>query len=196
MSDLRDYITPEDAANMIAHAETEEDKMMMIVLWASGRRISEVVGPLGISVADIDAEHNLIMFSILKKRVSENGQIPQAMKPIDHETIAMLLDYCRRHSIQGKIFPRNRRWAQRAFVRAAIKSNVRAANGSMPHPHHFRHSFAVRAVRAAKTPGDLLALQSMLEHKKFETTQIYTQFNPQDSRSLIDRMKEKDDQHN
>lgn len=193
MRDNRDYITPEDAARMIAAARNEEERLLLEILWASGRRVSEVVGELGISFADIDRGNSLIMFTILKKREAAGQPRTQKLKPVDSDTIKKLCDYCAQQGVTGgsKVFPKSRRWAHRAFVYAATASGVRAANGHMPHPHHFRHSFAVRAVRAADRPADLLALQDILDHEDFKTTQVYTQFNPEEAKALIEKMGRK-----
>lgn len=189
MRDDRDYVTEEDATKMFKAASDDKERLLLKTLWYSGRRISEVVGERGITLADITEEPGLIRFTILKKR----EQVTK-LKPMDESLIKELVQFCTEQN-KGKgdkVFPENRFWAFRVFRKVAQKAGIKEAGGRIPHPHSFRHSFAIRAVKVSNTPTELRALQDILEHKDFKTTEAYLQHNPIDAKNLMDKMNKHD----
>ena len=194
MQDKRGYVLPEDAAKMIGAARNESEKLFLKLMWDTGRRVSELVGKYGITPGSIDTDNSAILFTILKKKTDSNGQRPTKWKPVSRELVEEIKGFCQRVGIGNgdKIWPKGRRWAHRAFNYAATSSGVKGVNGKLPHPHMFRHSFAVRATKVSTTATDLRGLQDILEHSKITTTEVYIQFNPADARALMDKMNKSD----
>lgn len=190
MKDIRDYVLPEDAERMFLAAQNEKERLLLKLLWHSGRRISEVVGEKGITRSDIEVEPGMVRFNILKKK-----EQTIKLKPIPEDLIKEILVFCDKEGIKptDKIWPEDRFWAFRVFRKTAQKAVIKEAGGRLPHPHSFRHSFAVRAVKVSTKPSDLRALQDILEHKELKTTEVYMQHNPQEAVDLMKKMEKKVD---
>jgi integrase/recombinase XerD len=154
------------------------DRAMLELLYASGLRVSEIVG-LPRDAADPEA-------GIL--RVSGKGG-KERLVPFGRSALRWLLRYLesarpgldkkRSHhlflSVRGAAMTRQRFWqliegyGRSAGIRARLK------------PHALRHSFATHLLEHG---ADLRALQMMLGHSDIATTQIYTQV----SRSRLRRV--------
>jgi len=78
---------------------------------------------------------------------------------------------------------------QRAFqiVREASKNaGVYLVGNKLPHPHHFRHSFAIDLAKKAKSPADIRRIQMWLEHSSLDMTEQYLQFGSEDLREMLE----------
>lgn len=187
MTDLRGFLTPQQVNNIMNACTTMRDRLLIRVLWKSGRRISEA---LMLKVCDIDFENNNILWNILKKKREF-----RVWKPMDVRTMQMLRDFIVKSNMPDYFYVFHNGLAnksisrQRAFEivrRACEAAGIEKVGEKRPHPHHFRHSFAVDKAKKLKSPADIRKLQLFLEHADLGMTEQYLQFGNQDLRDLIE----------
>ncbi|MDH4327800.1 MAG: site-specific tyrosine recombinase XerD [Nitrospira sp.] len=150
-------------------AEDCRDRAMLELLYASGLRVSELIG-LSVSQIDLNASCLRVMGKGAKERVVPMGQ--QA-----RDLLADYVAYVRPVLLKGRpsraLFVSRR---ARALTRQAcwklLRQRAQRAGIAKPiSPHMLRHSFATHLLEGG---ADLRAVQTMLGHADIATTQIYT----------------------
>jgi len=145
------------------------DRTMLEVLYATGLRVSELVGLTG---AQINLRQAVV-------RVVGKGS-KERLVPLGEEALAWLERYLREGRpalLEGAacdaLFPSRRRRAMtRQTFWHAIKRRAREAGIRRPlSPHTLRHSFATHLLNHG---ADLRVVQMLLGHSDLSTTQIYT----------------------
>jgi integrase/recombinase XerD len=138
------------------------DKAMLELLYASGLRISELVG---LQRGDVNFELGLV-------RCTGKGS-KQRLVPVGEEALAAVRQYLEmRDDIQPFLFLGRRGPVARMTFWRTIKSYARQAGITQAiSPHTLRHSFATHLLERG---ADLRAIQEMLGHASIATTQIYT----------------------
>lgn len=145
------------------------DRAMLETLYASGLRVSELVG-LRMDATDLQAG---------VVRVTGKGN-KERLVPLGEPAVEWLRRYLTRargELLHGKQCPAvfvTRRG--RAMTRQAFWENLRkyariAGIASQPSPHTLRHAFATHLVNHG---ADLRSVQMLLGHSNLSTTQIYT----------------------
>jgi integrase/recombinase XerD len=145
------------------------DAAMIEVLYATGLRVSELVG---LTLASIDADVGLV-------KVRGKGD-KERLVPIGDRALALIGRYLREarplHDLGGRaptvfVTRRGKRMTRQNFWQR-LGAHARAAGlrGKVS-PHVLRHSFATHLLEHG---ADLRALQAMLGHADISTTQIYT----------------------
>ncbi|MDD2506501.1 MAG: tyrosine recombinase [Candidatus Cloacimonetes bacterium] len=145
------------------------NKLMMELLYATGMRISEL---LGLSIHDLKREQHIVL---VRGKGSKQRYVPY-LKSLDplldsylstHRPILLKFNqsdvlFLNRFS---KKLSRMGFWKilREAVVKAGIKHDIS--------PHTFRHSFATHLLEAGV---NLRIVQSLLGHSSINTTQIYT----------------------
>jgi integrase/recombinase XerD len=188
MRDLQGYFKPEQMRNIYNSCESLRDKVLIRVLWKSGRRITEV---LMLKVSDINFDDETIVWNIEKKK-----KPMKKLKPMDNFTIRLLNFYIKNEGLLSTDYvfkspyensrPITRQRAFQIVRKVCGKAGIYNVGNKKPHPHHFRHSFAVDISKRAKSPSDIKKLQTLLEHTSLNTTQSYLQFGTEDLRDLIE----------
>lgn len=145
------------------------DRAMLETLYATGLRVSELVG---LTLTEINLNHGVA-------RVSGKGG-RERLVPIGDEAIAWLNRYLvgsrgqllgRRQSNAVFVTERGTAMTRQAFW-YRIKHHARTAGlRQLPSPHTLRHAFATHLLNHG---ADLRALQMLLGHADLSTTQIYT----------------------
>lgn len=133
-------------------------RMLFMVLWTSGVRISEA---LGLRKRDLDFENFTFTVRWLKSRRYETRVVP--MHPRLRDSLFL---FTATRTADEELFPFTR---QRAH-----QLTRRYFDG---HPHQFRHSFAVHWLRSG---ADFVTLHRMLGHAKVQTTMVYLRIVPVD----------------
>lgn len=59
------YLTPEQVERVISVAKTPRDKLIIMLLFRTGIRVSEL---LGVRIGDVNWQDRLILIQVLKKR--------------------------------------------------------------------------------------------------------------------------------
>lgn len=145
------------------------DRTMLEVLYASGLRVSELVG---LSVAQVSLDMGVV-------RVMGKGS-KERLVPLGEEA----LDWVRRYLAEARMTLLNNQVSNAMFVTARgegmtrqmfwylIKRHARNGGLSKPvSPHTLRHAFATHLLNHG---ADLRVVQLLLGHADISTTQIYT----------------------
>jgi len=189
----------------------QRDYMLIKLLAYSGRRVTEV---LSLKYEDVIPErgnhYGKISFNILKKKEKIDGKwIPRDMKrlkDIDSKVFKELVSYIKwmrigpgdyifgstykpdNHLTDRRIRQIVKKYANLSGIKSYMDDNGRMKD---PHPHMFRHGFAIDVAKNAKTTADLLKLQKALEHSNFSITSFYLQFSDTEQKEVFEgRYKE------
>ncbi|HZZ84501.1 MAG TPA: site-specific tyrosine recombinase XerD [Anaeromyxobacteraceae bacterium] len=145
------------------------DRAMLEVLYATGLRVSELVG---LSVNDVNLETRMLLArgKGKKERIVPLGA-PAA------EAVKLYLAQARERLLHGRrskdlfVTPRGGRMTRQGFYKLANRHARAAGIARRISPHKLRHSFATHLLAGG---ADLRAVQEMLGHADISTTQIYT----------------------
>ncbi|MFL5427055.1 MAG: site-specific tyrosine recombinase XerD [Myxococcales bacterium] len=144
------------------------DRAMLELLYASGLRVSELVG---LGAAAVDPRLGIV-------RVRGKGD-KERVVPVGERAQDALATYLRtarpvllgpRQSRDLFVTARGKRMTRQGFWKL-LGRHARAAGLPDVHPHTLRHSFATHLLERG---ADLRAVQAMLGHADIATTQIYT----------------------
>jgi len=208
MTDLQGYFTLKQIDTMLNLAQNKEEQILILLLSRTGRRITEILGRkaylnknanhpelqkeynevIGLRPIDINFESGQAAFNILKKR-----KAIRKLKPLDDFTLTKLQEYITETNIESHtpIFKLNRWKGFRIVKRLANEAGIGLVGTKEPHPHHFRHSFAVQILKNSNDPTDIKKLQQILEHSNMNITAGYLQFNQEELRKTINKVFEK-----
>lgn len=146
------------------------DRALLELLYATGARISEVVG---LNVDDVTAEDRLIRVRGKggKQRIVPMGSF--AREALDAYLVRVRPLFSARGQATPALFlgPRGARLSRQSawlVIRAAAEAAHVAGEVS---PHTFRHSFATHLLAGG---ADVRVVQELLGHSSVSTTQIYT----------------------
>lgn len=210
MKDKQGYFKEGERQKIFNSAETERDRLLIRLLWKTGRRVGEI---LQITVKDIDFKDSQILWHIEKKTIKTGEKIIKGVKkdirkrydkrvwkPIDKITKDMLEKYVldgnfspERHlfySIKNPLKPISRQRVFQIVRECCEKSKIYFVGSKKPHPHNFRHSIAIDMAKNINSPSGLRIIQTFLEHSDVEMTTNYLQFGNQELRDLLNSLEE------
>jgi integrase/recombinase XerD len=145
------------------------DRAMLETLYATGLRVSELVG-LKLHAVDLNARVARVLGKGAKER----------LVPLGEEAASWLERYlaAARLELQGKREPqalfitaRGAGMTRQAFWHLIRRYGARAIPGKRLSPHVLRHAFATHLINHG---ADLRVVQMLLGHADISTTQIYT----------------------
>ena len=160
----------------------QRDIAMLELLYATGLRVSELVG-LHIVNVNLDPGYIRTVGKGSKERL-----VPMGEKARD--AIKFYLTYGRQDLIKGKNIPfiflnsRGSSISRQGFWKIIKKYGIIAGITKKITPHSLRHSFASHLLEGG---ADLRAVQVMLGHVDISTTQIYTHVARQQLKELHER---------
>jgi integrase/recombinase XerD len=156
------------------------DKSMIELLYASGLRVSELVG-LGLSQLQLDGGFLIAFGKGDKERVVPVGESAENWLRQWLESGRPQLSKGR----HGRVFVNQRGsgMTRQGFWKI-LRAYGTAAGIRQLSPHVLRHSFATHLLEHG---ADLRAVQMMLGHSDISTTQIYTHIHQQRLKSLYER---------
>jgi integrase/recombinase XerC len=175
---LPNHLSIEQMVRFIETPDTEtllgkRDRSMLELLYASGLRVSELVG---LNITDVD-------FTNLTVRVKGKGR-KERIVPFGQHALRALQDYL---AVRGELLIeadedkrdpaalffnyQGTRINPRSVGRMVDKYVKMCADVHHISPHSLRHSFATHLLDAG---ADLRAVQEMLGHARLSTTQKYT----------------------
>jgi integrase/recombinase XerD len=158
------------------------DRAMLEVLYASGLRVSELVG---LRLADLNLAAGIL-------RVLGKGN-KERLVPLGDAAVESLQAYladgrprlARRRSSPHLFLGRHGRGLTRQMFWQLLRRYVRAAGITKPvTPHTLRHSFATHLLERG---ADLRSVQLMLGHADISTTQIYTHLTRAHLKAIYDK---------
>ena len=150
----------------------ERDRAMLEVLYASGLRVSELVG---LTLDQLDLQRGLI-------RAFGKGS-KERLVPMGEVAVARVREFLagpRDRLLQGRashfvfVNRNGARMSRQGFWKNLRKYALTAGINRRISPHKLRHSFATHLLERG---ADLRTVQAMLGHADISTTQIYTHVN-------------------
>ena len=179
------FLTQEEVERLIEAPDTTtpagvRDRAMIELLYATGLRVSELIG---LSTSSVDVDRGLLFCTGKGSK--------QRRVPVGRSALAWLQRYgaARRALLAG-------RDSQRLFVGhggrvltrqnfwAALKKHAGRAGLRGVSPHVLRHSFATHLLEHG---ADTRSVQAMLGHSDLATTQIYTHVTGERLRSVYEK---------
>jgi integrase/recombinase XerD len=157
------------------------DRAMLELLYATGLRVSELVG-LTLPQLRLDAGFLIAFGKGSKERVVPVGEQAE-------HWVGRYLSDVRPGLAEGRhltvfVNKNGARLSRVGFWMLIKKYGLKAAIRAEISPHVLRHSFATHLLEHG---ADLRAVQTMLGHSDIATTQIYTHIHQQRLKSLYDR---------
>ena len=153
----------------------QRDKAMLELLYATGLRVSELVG-LKLTNINLEAGYVRTVGKGSKERmVPMGGKALEALKDFLDDGRVRILENVR--LLKNKIVPhlflnaRGRAMTRQGFWKIIRQYGVKSGLKGPITPHILRHSFASHLLECG---ADLRAVQVMLGHADISTTQIYT----------------------
>jgi len=161
------------------------DRAMLELLYASGLRVSELVG---LNIGQIDQQGQMLRVTGKgrKQRVVPYGNKARAALEAYWPVRALILNHPRTKPDRQAVFVnfRGGRLTDRS-VRVIVKKYARLCNANWDlHPHSLRHAFATHLLADG---ADLRAIQELLGHASLSTTQRYTQATIQQLMAVYDK---------
>ena len=141
---------------------------MLEVLYATGLRVSELVG---LNIASLNLRQGVV------RVVGKGGK--ERLVPVGQEALSWVVRFVGegRAALHGErtrvLFPsqRGRQMTRQTFWHAIKRYALLAGIDQSLSPHGLRHAFATHLLNHG---ADLRAVQMMLGHSDLSTTQIYT----------------------
>ncbi|MBI2860938.1 MAG: tyrosine recombinase XerC [Chloroflexi bacterium] len=170
---LPPFLTVKEAYKLIEALETStpvglRDRAIMELLYASGIRVSELVG-LDVSRVDLAAREVRVLGKRSKERVALMGEpAARALRTyLEGGRPVLVGDRRDRGALfvnryGGRLSPR---WVQKMVAKHALALNREA------HPHTMRHTCATHMLEGG---ADLRVVQELLGHVSLSSTQVYT----------------------
>jgi integrase/recombinase XerC len=170
---LPKFLSVDEAAALVATPKTDtsaglRDRAILEVLYASGLRVSELVG---LDTGDVDFEYATVR--VLGKGGKERV-VPFGSKAAD----ALRAWLAERHKLAGPhsenaLFLNHKggRLTTRSVARMIDRYVLECAMARAISPHVLRHTFATHMLNAG---ADLRGIQELLGHVSLSTTQRYT----------------------
>lgn len=193
MHDPKQYITKEQALAAIEKTTNQRDEILLSLLWYTGARVTEIIQ---LPLSRIDFAESCVTIKSLKQR----GLTPGGSAVSDHYRSVPVPD-----KVMQKIYsfiqnggtkkgeylfshdgkqPLSRQSAYTIARRACEAAGIMhfgdkkiSKRGLHPHPHVFRHGFAMNWL---KNDGRPEQLQDILGHRDYDTTRSYQRFTPKD----------------
>jgi len=149
----------------IATSKGLRDKAMLEVLYATGLRVSELIG---LRLDGVDTE---IGFVRCMGKGSKERVVPLGASAAS--AVAAYLQVRRVRKSTNYLFLNNRgeKLSRMGFWKLLREYGIRAGIKKKLTPHVLRHSFATHLLEGG---ADLRAVQTMLGHSNISTTEIYT----------------------
>ncbi len=208
-TDVKEYIKPEEAAEIISSCENYRDKLILQTMWETGGRVTEV---LSLKPGMIDLINNCIYLPNLKQRKIRKGTKNKRkdntppLKRIfmfpESTLCQTLTDYYRENKINtdswifrgksrdGRVsrmhiwyLLSNRDWGRKHGLAAEL--NIRKIKGGSLKPvwpHLFRHGAAMNMLHRT---GRLDVVQFQLGHRSIVTTEDYATLSDEDRKAII-----------
>ena len=147
------------------------DKAMIELLYATGLRVSELVG---LTLRDLDLDNGCITAhgKGSKDRVIPMGEYAHLwIRRYLDESRGMLLSYTQSETPVVFVTRRGEGMTRQGFWKNLKQYALKAGITKALSPHKLRHTFATHLIAHG---ADLLAVQEMLGHADISSTQIYT----------------------
>ena len=161
---LPKYLTKQEMKNLISVIKNYRDKILILFLYNTGLRISELVS---LEIKHLNFENNTV------KVVQGKGGKDRIVNIVDDDLILALKAYIGTRK-KGPLFSSNwnKKFTPRGIQKMIKKYAVLAGLQEISRisPHTLRHTFAVHALDSGV---NIVTINKQLGHKSLQTTLIY-----------------------
>ncbi|MBI3183170.1 MAG: site-specific tyrosine recombinase XerD [Myxococcales bacterium] len=183
---LPSFLTLEEVDRLLAAPEAHtpagaRDRAMLEVLYATGLRVSELVG-LGVDAVNLADGYLIAAGKGGKERLVPVGSAAR-------EALRAYLAGPRTQLLGGGqaralfVTPRRRPFSRMGLWKLLRRYSLKAGIRKAVSPHQLRHSFATHLLEGG---ADLRAMQALLGHADLSTTQVYTHVDRSRLRAVYD----------
>lgn len=149
--------------------------LLFKVLLRTGARISEA---LSMVPEDFDLYTNTVRITTLKKRKKGAYRTIPLHQDLKETFMSYLLEFGINPKSEDRLFPMSRQ-AVDEFFKGLEEPGLQI------HAHKFRHTFAIRSLRAG---SPINTVQKWLGHSSIFTTSVYTEITAQDTQEYMERI--------
>ena len=156
-------LSRDEVKRLIDAADSEKKKLIVMVLYATGLRVSELIN---LKVKDLDFNEGVI------RVVSGKGKKDRVVT-VSERLLRRLKDYVRTKTPEDYVFvSKYGDKLSSRYIQYLVKDLALAAGISKEvTPHVLRHSYATHLLEAGT---NIRVIQELLGHANLQTTQIYT----------------------
>jgi len=166
------YLNKQEWDRFRACIDNYRDKLMVLVLYSTGMRVGEFTK---LKIQDIDFQERFIS---IPGQNTKTG-IPRTVW-VSPETLSEIRAYIKLTKKGGRLFDLTPRRVQQLIKQYSKRSGVKVT------PHTLRHTHIVHAL-LKRVP--VTAIQKQVGHKRLATTQIYSDFAPEQVREAYERQE-------
>jgi site-specific recombinase XerD len=176
---LPEYLTHEKVLKIIDATECFRDKVIMMVLYTTGARLSEIHR---LNRNDIDFTNKQIIV-IGKGNKQGTVYLNQIACDMLKQYLDSRTDDCEALFVNNQNERLGKRYIQKMVKKCGLKAGIEGV-----HPHLYRHSLASRM---AMEGIQIQTIQEILRHESISTTQLYAHLSKEKIRSDYDKIFEK-----
>lgn len=160
-------LSKNDIERMIISSKNFSHRTMLMIMYSSGLRASEVIN---LSWNDIDFERNLIHLKLAKgskdRIVMLSPKVKKNLKRLDIERTSLVFKTSR-----------NSKYSLRSVELIVKNAAKKAGIDNKVTPHTLRHSFATHLLERGI---DIRYIRDLLGHSNIQTTMVYTKVSNKD----------------
>jgi len=180
MRDPEGFLKPDQVRLLLKVCENDTELILVSLLWRTGARISEI---LQLKKKSINLEQQTITIPTLKRKKPLTRTIT-----IEPSLFDKLRSYVENMDDESFLFTFDRFKAYRIVQKLGKRAGIVMVGKKLLHPHNFRHSFSIHAVKSG-VPVPIL--KNLLGHASIHTTGFYLQFSDEESRDYLKKMWKK-----
>ena len=160
-------LTKEEIRRLIDAADNLRDKLIIILFYATGLRVSEM---RNLNVEDINFEDEFLIVRQGKGRKDRVVPLPRKVIELLKQYLKWRDEYYLNKKENALFLNKNGKRMSYEYIEKIVR-NVGKKAGIKVTCHMLRHSFATHML---ENGADIRVIQEILGHEKLSTTQIYT----------------------
>jgi len=160
-------LTKEEIRRLIDAADNLRDKLIIILFYATGLRVSEM---RNLNVEDINFEDEFLIVRQGKGRKDRVVPLPKKVIELLKQYLKWRDEYYLNKKENALFLNKNGKRMSYEYIEKIVR-NVGKKAGIKVTCHMLRHSFATHML---ENGADIRVIQEILGHEKLSTTQIYT----------------------
>lgn len=166
----------------------DRDKLLISVMWASGGRVSDVLGIITTNISFIDHSLTLLIHKRKSKKKNTDGKFWHTIT-IDVDTLNEIADYTNKWNMRYLLFPasiKGNKQLSRQAVNLKLITYGNLAGLRHIHPHMLRHGIAM-FLQAQGVPAELIA-HHLAHSSTAITLATYARMSAKQERAMLESL--------